>query len=58
MGGQAIKGKFTMKEVSPTEYTFKFELSTDGATWTTAVEGKSTKLTEAHAAATEKKPAK
>jgi hypothetical protein len=58
MGGQVIKGKFTAKEVSPTEYTFKYEMSTDGTKWTTAVEGKSTKVTEAHAAAAENKPAK
>jgi hypothetical protein len=58
MGGQTMKGKFTMKEVSPTQFTFKYEMSTDGATWTTGVEGKSTKVTEAHAGAAEKKAAK
>ena len=54
MGGQTMKGKFTIKEVSPTEYTFKFEMSTDGNTWTTAVEGKSTKVTAAPVAAEKK----
>jgi hypothetical protein len=54
MGSQVMKGKFTIKEVSPTEYTFKFEMSPDGKTWTTGVEGKSTKVTAAPAA-TEKK---
>jgi hypothetical protein len=58
MGGQMIKGKFTIKVVSPTEYTFKYEMSTDGRTWTTGVEGKSTKVSESHAAAPEKKATK
>jgi len=50
MGGQVYKGRFTMKEISPSEYTFKFEMSPDGATWTTAVEGKSTKISAPAAA--------
>ncbi len=54
MGGQVMKGKFTIKEVSPTEYTFKYEWSTDGNTWTTGVEGKSTRVTSAPAAAEKK----
>jgi len=54
MGGQVMKGKFTIKEVSPTEYTFKYEWSTDGNTWTTGVEGKSTEVTAAPAAAEKK----
>jgi len=57
MGGQVIKGKFTIKEVSPTEHTFKYEMSTDGNTWTATLEGKSTKVVAAPAAA-EKKAAK
>lgn len=44
MGGQSMKGRLTMKVLSPTAYDFKFELSPDGTTWTTALEGKATKL--------------
>ncbi len=43
MGEQTIKGRFTMKVLSPTSYTFKYEASTDGTTWNTVMEGKSTK---------------
>jgi hypothetical protein len=43
MGGTTMKGRFTMKVLSPTSYTMKFELSKDGANWTTAMEGKATK---------------
>lgn len=42
-GGMNMKGRYTMKIVSPTSYTMKFELSPDGKTWTTAMEGKATK---------------
>ena len=43
MGGQTMKGRFTMKVLSSTSYTLKFELSPDGANWMTAVEGTATK---------------
>jgi len=43
MGGMTMKGRFTMKVISPTSYTMKFELSQDGTNWTTAMEGKATK---------------
>ena len=43
MGGMAMKGRFTMKVLSPTSYNMKFELSQDGTNWTTAMEGKATK---------------
>lgn len=42
-GGMTMKGRFTMKVISPTAYTMKFELSPDGTKWTTAMEGKATK---------------
>ena len=42
-GGKAMKGRYTMKVLSPTSYTMKYELSQDGANWTTAMEGKATK---------------
>jgi Protein of unknown function (DUF1579) len=43
MGATNMKGKFTMKVTSPTSYNFTFEMSTDGAKWTTVMDGKATK---------------
>ncbi len=43
MGDMTMKGHFTEKVLSPTSYTFKFEMSPDGASWTTVMEGKATK---------------
>ena len=43
MNGQTMKGRFTMKVLSPTSYTMKFELSPDGNQWTTGMEGRATK---------------
>ncbi len=43
MGGMTMKGRFTMKVLSPTSYTMKFELSQDGTNWMTGMEGKATK---------------
>ena len=43
MGGMTMKGRFTMKVLSPTSYNMKFELSPDGKNWMTAMEGKATK---------------
>jgi len=43
MGGQTMKGRYTAKEISPTSYSFKFELSPDGSSWTTVMEGTATK---------------
>jgi len=42
-GGQDIKQKMTMKVLSPTSYSFKFEVSMDGTNWMTFMEGKATK---------------
>lgn len=44
MGGKPIKSRFIIKELSPTAYTFKWEISPDGQTWSTIAEGKSTKV--------------
>lgn len=41
--GQDIKQKMTMKALSPTSYSMKFEVSMDGTTWSTFMEGKATK---------------
>ncbi len=43
MGPQTAKGRFTEKILSPTAYTFKFEMSMDGTTWNTVMDGKATK---------------
>jgi Protein of unknown function (DUF1579) len=37
------KGRFTMKFTSPSSYSFTYEMSPDGAKWTTEVDGKATK---------------
>lgn len=43
MGGQSFKGRYTMKVVSPTSYTFMYEMSKDGTNWMPVMEGKATK---------------
>jgi len=43
MGSQTIKGRLTIKVLSATAYNFKFEMSSDGTTWKTVLEGKDTK---------------
>jgi len=43
-------GRYSMVEESPASYTFKYEMSEDGKSWTLVMEGKSSK-----AAAAEKK---
>jgi hypothetical protein len=42
-GGQDIKQKMTIKILSPTSHSIKFEISLDGTTWMTFMEGKATK---------------
>jgi len=41
--GMEIQQKMTMKVLSPTSYTVKFEISMDGKTWTPFMDGKATK---------------
>lgn len=43
MGPQTMKGRYTEKILSPTSYTFKFEMSADGTKWDTVMDGKATK---------------
>jgi Protein of unknown function (DUF1579) len=44
MGGMTMKGRFTMKILTPTSYTYKFELSPDGgSSWNVFMDGKATK---------------
>ena len=42
-GGMEIQGKMTIKALSPTSYTLKYEISMDGKSWMTFMEGKATK---------------
>ena len=42
-GGQEIQQKMTMKILSPTSYTLKFDVSADGTNWMPFMEGKATK---------------
>ena len=42
-GGNTMKGRYTMKVLSPASYSMKFELSPDGKAWNTAMEGRATK---------------
>jgi hypothetical protein len=42
-GGMTFKGRVTMKVLSPTSYTIKYELSQDGTEWFPAMEGKAKK---------------
>lgn len=43
MGATTMKGKFIMKMTSSTTYDFSYDMSEDGAKWTTIMDGKATK---------------
>ena len=43
IGSETVKGRLIIKVLSSTAYHFKFELSRDGTTWNTILEGKDTK---------------
>jgi hypothetical protein len=43
MGGMTMKGRFVMKMTSTTSYNFHFDMSQDGKTWSTVMDGKATK---------------
>ena len=43
MGHQTMRGRLTRKVLSASAYNFKFEISPDGTTWSTVMEGKDTK---------------
>jgi hypothetical protein len=43
MGGKEVKGRYSIKELSPTSMSFKYEMSTDGGPWKLVMEGTSTK---------------
>lgn len=42
-GGQDIKQRMTIKTLSAASFNMKFEVSTDGTSWSTFMEGKATK---------------
>lgn len=42
-GGMEIQGKMTIKILSPTSHTMKYEISMDGKNWMTFMDGKVTK---------------
>lgn len=53
IGGQPLKGRFTVTIASPTSYTFKFEIAAENSgNYTTVVEGKAVKVTAKSAAGT------
>jgi hypothetical protein len=43
MNGQTMNGRFTMKQLTPMSYNFKFEMAPPGGDFTTVMEGKATK---------------
>jgi len=43
MGGKLVKSRYTMKLLSPTSYSFKWEMQGEGGAWSALMEGKSTK---------------
>jgi hypothetical protein len=44
MGGEKFKTRVTIKEVSPTEQSFRMEMQGPDGKWTPLMESKSTKL--------------
>lgn len=44
MGDKTVHGRYSINEVSPTSYTYKYETSEDGQKWSLVMEGKSTKV--------------
>ncbi|HZQ22416.1 MAG TPA: DUF1579 family protein [Terriglobales bacterium] len=43
MGDKVIQTRFTIKELSPGAYNFKYEMSPDGSQWMTVMDGKAAK---------------
>ena len=44
MGGKEVKSRYSMKELSPTSYGFKWEVQGEDGSWSTLMEGKESKL--------------
>ena len=43
MGGKTIYGRYTMSDLAPDSYSFKWEMSEDNKTWNAVMEGKATR---------------
>jgi len=43
MAGKVMRGRFTVKEISPSAYNFKFEMAPETGDFSTIMEGKATK---------------
>jgi hypothetical protein len=43
MGGKPVKSRYTMKEMPPSGYTFKWEVLGDDGAWQTVMDGKATR---------------
>jgi Protein of unknown function (DUF1579) len=43
MMGKMVKGRYTIKQVSPTAYNFKLEMQPEGGDWALVMEGKAAK---------------
>jgi hypothetical protein len=43
MSGKLVKSRYTIKQLTPASYTFKWEMQGEGGAWSTLMEGKSTK---------------
>ena len=54
-GGKPVSGRYTITELTPTSYTFKYEMSSEGSPWAVFVEGTSTKIGSRPSAETTKK---
>jgi len=44
MGGQTVKGRYVVKQLSPDKYTWKWEMSVAGGAWTPVGEGTDTRI--------------
>jgi hypothetical protein len=44
MGGQTVKGRYVVKQVSPDKYTWTWEMSIAGGAWTPVGEGTDTRM--------------
>ena len=43
MGGKMVKSRYVMEQLSPTSYTFKWEMQDEAGAWQTIMDGKATK---------------
>lgn len=55
MGGKTMYGRYTMSDLTPDSYTFKWEMSEDNKAWSAVMEGKATRAKPAEKAAAPKK---